>query len=296
MADIRRTLRCREWALRQREMVYTVNVASPESYRGDSTRGRLTCDHHDMGKGAFAVADQVQRLGPGILRAIASQRPFGADARVQQGRFSVAVAQIASPRNDGIDQEFRAIDVLVGFQVAGDDHIRGDSIIVAQCGGQFGVFGGGFPQGDQVCVLGVFRNFAAVPVADLADAPSSRTEVRQTAESGVHEACHEILELIAGGLAGAADSGFRPKPSGDARSDADTGAVILVGVTWHAISVDGEQRVEQRRMKIHACPADERLGAAHAAPRRRVWEPAFRAMAIREATARATGGGKAFPT
>ena len=57
-------------------MIHAIDVAGAKCERGDAAGCGLGRDHHDVGATAFAVSDKIERLGAGILGAVAAEGPF----------------------------------------------------------------------------------------------------------------------------------------------------------------------------------------------------------------------------
>ena len=127
-----------------------------------------------MGQMPFAVADQVQGFGAGVLGSVAADGPLAGNAGMEQRTAAVGTAQAGMARNIAIDQQRIHVDGGIRFGVADDDDIRRDGVVAAQCGGQGRVGPCSLVQRDQMGELLVFGNFETVAPGDLMDIPQPR--------------------------------------------------------------------------------------------------------------------------
>ena len=125
---------------RECEMVHAVNVAGSQRNCRKPTWQGLACDDGNMRQLSFSVADQIERLGPGVLHAVAADRPFAGNACMQNGKPSVGRAQTCQPTDFLIHNSFRRVDSRIRLKAPDYNHIGGDGVVVAQRCGKLRVF------------------------------------------------------------------------------------------------------------------------------------------------------------
>ena len=82
--------------LLQGEVIHAVDVACAQRHGGEAAGQRLAGDDGDMGHPPLAAADQVQRLGAGILRPVGPDGPFAGDIGMED-RLAVVGAILETP-------------------------------------------------------------------------------------------------------------------------------------------------------------------------------------------------------
>jgi len=92
-----------------------------------------------MRQTTFPVANQIQRLGTGILCSITADSPFAGDACMKQGTRIIAFPDIRTARHVHVHQGFIRVDRRVFLGFSGNHNIRRDGVVIPQSGSQRGI-------------------------------------------------------------------------------------------------------------------------------------------------------------
>ena len=109
--------------LLQGEVIDAVDIARAQRHGGEAAWQRLAGDDGDMGHPPLAAADQFQRLGAGILRAVGPDGPFAGHIGMEDRLAIVGGPQRGEQGGAVIDEGLGAIDGSVILKIAGDDDV-----------------------------------------------------------------------------------------------------------------------------------------------------------------------------